>query len=596
MGIPPEQHIVPFQVAEPPPGPYLVFAPHPDDEAIGMGGTILLARRKGIEVTVVVVTDGSAGGDPAVRRREAQEAAEVLGLSGLEFVGLPDRGVTDEHMDPSWMESLVQRYGPANVFSPSPMDIHPDHRAVAVELIRAMRAMGWGGEVWFYETLRQVEINRLVDISPVVEEKLKAINIYRSQTAQVDYGEVARGLNGLRGVTLGLGRFAEGFLAGPATLIPALLEERCSIYLGPLAKPKGAGSSMAVPGEAPGPEPEGAAQETPLVSIIVRTKDRPHLLRRALESLARQTYPRVEAVVINDGGQDVTPVVERFEGRFEALVHRVISPGMGRTRAANVGISLARGQWVGFLDDDDLLLPRAIERLSAHFASGLPVYGATIVYDPEARRRVERLFRPFDPRRLFFTNYIPFISILVPAEMAKEYPLDEEFQLFEDWDWIYRLALGTEFVAVNRPVAVYWASEGATIRRETELHRAARRMFYRKHLSTLTPDAIAALEGERMALALEVEELRLRLKEELARSGALECEVAEVRRVLDERNGRIGELEWEVKEVRRVLDERDARIGELECEVKGLKDALDECRRWNVKWRLAELKNRILSR
>ncbi len=407
-------------------------------------------------------------------------------------------------------------------------------------------------------------------------------------------------------------------------MIYALLEDRMALDLGPLTMSRENEGPITVDVETPGPALEGAAQETPLVSIVVRTKDRPHLLRRALESLARQTYPRVEAVVINDGGEDVTSVVGGVQGRFESLVHRVISPGIGRTRAANVGISMARGRWIGFLDDDDLLLPRAIQRLSAHFASGGLVYGATIVYDPESRRRVKRLFRPFDRKRLFFTNYIPFISILVPARMAKENPLDEEFQLFEDWDWLYRLALRSEFVAVDRPVSVYWASEESTIRRETDLHRAARRMFYRKHLSTLTADAIAAVEGERMALAMEVEELRRRLEEELARSGALEWEIKEVRRVLDERDARIGELEWEVKEVRRVLDERNARIGELEWEVKEvrrvlderdarieelmweldnlnravgeLREALEECRRWNVKWRLAMLKNRILYR
>ncbi|MBW1671465.1 MAG: PIG-L family deacetylase, partial [Deltaproteobacteria bacterium] len=53
-----EKDIIPYTPSDIPPGPYLVFAPHPDDETFGMGGTIALAAHAGIAVHVVVLTDG----------------------------------------------------------------------------------------------------------------------------------------------------------------------------------------------------------------------------------------------------------------------------------------------------------------------------------------------------------------------------------------------------------------------------------------------------------------------------------------------------------------------------------------------------------
>jgi len=58
-----EENFIPYTPSDLPPGPYLVFAPHPDDETFGMGGTIALAGQAGIAVHVVVLTDGQQAGD-----------------------------------------------------------------------------------------------------------------------------------------------------------------------------------------------------------------------------------------------------------------------------------------------------------------------------------------------------------------------------------------------------------------------------------------------------------------------------------------------------------------------------------------------------
>ena len=73
-----EDVLIPFSVSELPKGPWLVFAPHADDETFGMGGTLLKAKQQGIKTHLVVLTDGSLGGDAPdlvkVRQEFSKEA------------------------------------------------------------------------------------------------------------------------------------------------------------------------------------------------------------------------------------------------------------------------------------------------------------------------------------------------------------------------------------------------------------------------------------------------------------------------------------------------------------------------------------------
>src|SRR3990170_7346574 len=95
----------------------------------------------------------------------------------------------------------------------------------------------------------------------------------------------------------------------------------------------------------------------PLVSIIVRTKDRPKLLRRALQSIAVQTYRPIEAILVNDGGCDLDVDGLKTILGDVSLNYVRLEKNTGRAHAGNVGIENARGEYVGFLDDDDVLYP-----------------------------------------------------------------------------------------------------------------------------------------------------------------------------------------------------------------------------------------------
>jgi len=99
--------------------------------------------------------------------------------------------------------------------------------------------------------------------------------------------------------------------------------------------------------------------ESPLVSIIVLTLNSEPFIFRCLSSLARQTFERIEVIVVDAGSTDATKkIVAGFEGRFKFFELQKSSMGDAR----NYGISLSRGDFICFLDSDDFFLPNAINR------------------------------------------------------------------------------------------------------------------------------------------------------------------------------------------------------------------------------------------
>ena len=213
-----ETDLVPFQVSSLPPGPWLVFAPHADDETFGMGGALILARESEIPVRLVVLTDGALGGADdaaavtAVREAEARAVAARLGVAALEFWREPDRGLAGAPALVAKITAVLQQSLPATLFLPSPMEFHPDHRAAAWAVWQAAGQTGFEGHLWSYEISTEGRINRLVDITRVAEEKRLLMVAYCSQVALNDYPDKILGLNRARTYSLSSEvRYAEGF-------------------------------------------------------------------------------------------------------------------------------------------------------------------------------------------------------------------------------------------------------------------------------------------------------------------------------------------------------------------------------------------------
>jgi len=97
----------------------------------------------------------------------------------------------------------------------------------------------------------------------------------------------------------------------------------------------------------------------PLVSVIIPTYNRGHVVPEAIESVLRQTYPNLEVIVVDDGSADNTPeCLQQFAGRIRVITQENAGPAAARNR----GIEMARGELIAFLDSDDLWLPTKLER------------------------------------------------------------------------------------------------------------------------------------------------------------------------------------------------------------------------------------------
>ncbi len=240
--------------------------------------------------------------------------------------------------------------------------------------------------------------------------------------------------------------------------------------------------------------------DQPLVSVIIRTKNRRKLLCQALESVARQDYPRVDVVVVNDGGRDVTEAIGAVPGR--ASVRLIdLQPGRGRSAAANAGIAGARGHWVSFLDDDDLLTPTGLTWLvEAGNTEKVVPYGRVDAYlhrEGEVPRLFQVFNRPFDLDALLFENFIPINACLIPADVLRDIGgMDERLECFEDWDLFLRLSDRLPFRHVERQVAEYRIFDQAFItgRGGQERQHQGRVAIFSKHAHRYTAEALSRMQ------------------------------------------------------------------------------------------------------
>lgn len=187
-----EPDYLPFLAGDLPRGPWLILAPHPDDETFGMGGSIRRAADSGISVTVIVLTDGALGGGKrpdlvAIRQKEARHAGAILGLADIEFWNQPDRALEPTPRLVSRLSEWILQQRPRALFFPSITEPHPDHRAAAIIGWEAARQSGFWATPIAYEISSQGPINLLLDVSDSFAAKTAAMAIYASQEAERPY-------------------------------------------------------------------------------------------------------------------------------------------------------------------------------------------------------------------------------------------------------------------------------------------------------------------------------------------------------------------------------------------------------------------------
>ena len=422
-----EQQLIPYTpVTSLGPGPALVFAPHPDDEVLGCGGALRRHVLAGDEVRVVVVTDGAATAESEegertaqLRREESRAAAQLLGYGEPLFWQLPDRGlVYGEPLIKRLLEA-IREFAPALVYAPSLLERHPDHRVLAMSVLEALRRMDPPPALALYEVAVPLNPNRLLDITELMEEKRRAIACFASQLALQDYGRQVTALNEFRSYTLPKGvQAAEGYLL----IEPGrIAEEWSDLYLPEHRRQERLGLEL-------------DSSELPLVSILVRSNGRSSLTQ-TLDSIALQTYPRIEVCLVCVHGEEI-PGLGELCGRYPLRRINLGEP-LPRSRAANTALEAAQGRYLLFLDDDDLLDPEHVSELAGFLEQGghrIAYSGVRCLYEDGVEGQAD-FNKEFDPLLLLAGNYIPIHAVLFRHDFVERgCRFDEGLDLYENYE------------------------------------------------------------------------------------------------------------------------------------------------------------------
>ncbi len=203
--------------------------------------------------------------------------------------------------------------------------------------------------------------------------------------------------------------------------------------------------------------------ESPLVSVILATYNMARYLADAIRSVLKQSQPDLELLVIDDGSTDHTrEITESFKD--DVRLRYYWQPNSGQTRAKNVGIGLACGQFVAFCDADDMWTTDKLERQLPAFDDAGRV---AVVYS--RNRRVDENGVPLGSssssplfpsghvtQQLFVENFISFGTAMIRRSCLTEVGgFDETHRMGIDWDLWLRLSTKYEFRYVDAVTYLY---------------------------------------------------------------------------------------------------------------------------------------------
>lgn len=247
----------------------------------------------------------------------------------------------------------------------------------------------------------------------------------------------------------------------------------------------------------------------PLVSIIIRTCERPSILRNALESVKNQTYNNIEVIIIEDGKNTSE---EMINSNYSEISFKYFCTGMkkGRTIAGNLGLLNSSGTYLNFLDDDDILFPNHVEELVRELIrnDSKAVYSVAEEhqirvldknpYQYKTLRKFIRYRYPYNKLLLFYMNYIPIQSIMFHRSLYDTCGgFDENLTVLEDWDLWVRYSTMCDFLFLDKITSVYFTPYKNKDKhtRDIEIKHAADKVI-EKHKSYIVKMSVADINSE----------------------------------------------------------------------------------------------------
>lgn len=436
----------------------LVLAPHPDDEVFGCGGAIIRHVQAGCPVAVIVLTDGAYGAGGLDRNRvieareaESRAAAAVLGCTAPTFWRLPDRGLEYGEAVIGRVLDAIRSVRADLVYAPALTEMHPDHRALAMIAVEAVRRLGAGVRLAMYEVGVPLSPNVLLDISDLGPRKLAAMHCFTSQLLVQSYDDHIVALNRFRTYTLpSVVRMAEAYCLHSGT---DLAQRPLNVFASEYLRQARLGLPM------------WGARDIPLISVVVRSMDSVMLID-ALDSISLQTYPNIEVLVVNVKGGAHSDLGELC-GRFPMRMINANGSPLSRGAAANAGLHATTGDLLAFLDDDDTIDPDHFVCLVALIRTHSPkhVVAYSGVRTSSRQRDANNIVQQFT--EIDFQSqknrpgfFLPIHAPLFPkALLPEETAFDEALDVDEGRDFWIKLSEQATFVYSGRITATCFKSE-----------------------------------------------------------------------------------------------------------------------------------------
>ena len=202
----------------------------------------------------------------------------------------------------------------------------------------------------------------------------------------------------------------------------------------------------------------------PTVSVIIPTYNRANLIEKAIKSVLKQIYKDFEIIVVDDGSTDNTgEIIRGFKDKRVRYIKKY-KENKGSSVARNIGIKVARGKYIAFLDSDDEWLPEKLDKQIKVLQSESPEVGvvySNLLYIDENGKNMSKFRNPkkegYIYEDLLGNNYVGTDStLLIRKECFNRVGLfDDLLNTQQDWDMWIRIAKYYRFVLIKIPLVKY---------------------------------------------------------------------------------------------------------------------------------------------
>ncbi|MBU0468562.1 MAG: glycosyltransferase [Candidatus Omnitrophica bacterium] len=204
-------------------------------------------------------------------------------------------------------------------------------------------------------------------------------------------------------------------------------------------------------------------KDNPLISVIMPTYNRSNMAENAAKSVLEQSYKNIELIIIDDGSSDKTKDVINglSDARIKYIRH---DTRKGGSAARNTGIKASRGEYLSFIDDDNLWMPDNLELQYKAFSNSSPDIGIVYVWQEIRSFENNELLWKTQPTlkgnlkgQFLYGQGIGGMNFLTKRECFNKIGLfDEELKACQDWDILKRLSEHYSFDFVPKELIVYY--------------------------------------------------------------------------------------------------------------------------------------------